>query len=608
MRRGGWVVLLCSCLGCGDSGADDGSGMGTAETGAEEGGGADAGADPGPDGPGCDEPWEGWWAGAQADDDGVAQAMQLLPEASAQRGRWHAAAAIDAPVASGSTPGEAEQLRATLISEAAALSTGRSLAVSWCLGNIFPNPQGLFGVIDEEHDAINLERYTLFRKELERATRIWERHSRMNFVHLVPLDDRRKPSGGVCDTALEEVWFRAQTPGCDIMWQGSTNAGGENEFDPEVGSPQNPGGYDRVLCIAHQFLDAAKKQIPYRAGHEAGHILGLAHEYVRWDQGDNPPNSCRDNHPFEPVAPERQLTPEDPWSVMGYDECEGSEKSTGISPHDMMGAYYAFNWADRRVRDMAPQGGGQDRRLWAGNLRPGLLWYAPFPDRLIEWRFAAQQPGPLAYDVIERCMGGAPPCAVHDSNGHWRPIMGQFTGWSDALDVFMYSPDQADDVLLRNRANEGATTRWGSRRSTRPRPIGRSRWSETSSVKVAGATSCCGTGRGWRAITCGASTRAGGTRCWMWMLISVTIGSRSWVTFAAGRTRRTSSGSSRARRRWIRGSSGRWFQSRSRGRSPWRHSVSLPVPSTCRSWVTLTGMAERTCFGMRRGRRPTGCG
>ena len=121
----------------------------------------------------------------------------------------------------------------------------------------------------------------------------------------------------------------------------------------------------------------------------------------------------------------------------------------------MMGAYYAFNWAERRVRDMAPQTAGRERRLWAGDDRPGVLWYLPFPDRLLEWRFDAQQPGQLAFQSIERCLDGESPCPTTDSGGHWRPIMGQFSGSSKALDVFMYSPDEADDVLLRNRSHEG---------------------------------------------------------------------------------------------------------------------------------------------------------
>ncbi|PRP94046.1 FG-GAP repeat protein [Enhygromyxa salina] len=453
-RVPGWPALALLCaypnLGCGDNSASDGStSQGTAETGAEEGG-ADSAGDPGPDGPGCDEAWEGWWNDASDDAKPFSEAFST-PEATPQRGRWHAHKAINTPTSGPASPAtDDDSLRATLISEAAVLSTGRNLAVSWCLGNIFPT-----GALDEEHDATNLERYLLFREELERALRVWERHSRMNFVHLAPLDDRLSPSGGMCDTALEHVWFRAQTGGCNPTYQGLTNAGGETEFDPDAGSSQNPEGYDRVLCIAWQFLAAAKARIPYYAGHESGHILGLDHEHLRWSQGEEPHPNCGANDPFDPVSPERILTAPDPWSVMGYDECVGSEDSDGISPRDMLGAYYTFNWAERRVRDMAPQTGGRDRRLWAGDDRPGVLWYLPFPDRLLEWRFDAQQPGSLAFESVERCLGGAPPCALSDSGGHWHPVVGQFAGGSDALDVFMYSPDGAADVLLRNRSHEG---------------------------------------------------------------------------------------------------------------------------------------------------------
>jgi len=316
-----WTLMsLCACLnlGCADDFASEGSTSQGAETGAaEEGGDADpdAGLVPGPHGPGCAGEWEGWWSEAQSTIGGAAT-IQAGSESASQRGRWYASGALDAlPSSASASTGATENFRATLISEAAVLSTGRNQAVSWCLGGILPNPQGPGGLIDEELDASNLERYLLFRKELERAIRAWERHSRMNFVHLVPLDDRRKPSGGMCDTSLEHVWFRAQTHGCTIKYQGLTNANGANEFDPDAGSPENPGGYHRVLCIAWQLLEAAKTRIPYYAGHESGHIVGLDHEHVRWDQGEKPNASCVDNDPFEPVPAERILTAPDPWSV-----------------------------------------------------------------------------------------------------------------------------------------------------------------------------------------------------------------------------------------------------------------------------------------------------
>jgi hypothetical protein len=440
--------LLCAAFGCGDSSANGGSsGGGTGETGAEEGGSNDE--EPGPHGPGCDEPWEGWWNGAQAD---VSSRGVLAAEGKSQSGRWHAIGRVDAqPVPGAPALGPAEDFRSTLISEAAVLSTGRNLAVSWCLGSIEPNPQGPGGVINEEKDAKNLERYELFRGELERATRGWERHSRMNFVHLASLDDRRKPSGGMCDDALEEVWFRAQTRECNTNFRGVTNANGVNEFDPTFASPENPDGSERLLCIAKEFL--AKSQIPWYASHESGHIVGLQHEHVRWDQGEDVSKNCIDNDPFVPISADRTLTPSDSWSVMGYPECVGMADSDGPSPHDHLGAYYTFNWTERRVRDVAPQTGGRDQRLWAGAGRPGVLWYLPFSDRLLEWRFNVDQPGPLTFDAIDRCLDGN--CSLFDSRGHWHPVMGQFAGSSTALDVFMYGPDDTDDFLLRNDGGGG---------------------------------------------------------------------------------------------------------------------------------------------------------
>jgi hypothetical protein len=450
-------LLLCASLGCGDNSASDGSSSGgTGETGAEEGGAAESnGEEPGPNGPGCNEPWEGWWEGAGAD--ASRHDVRTVPEGNSQHGRRRASARLDTHLVPRAPPVESpDDFRSTLISEPAVLSTGRNLSVSWCLGSIEPNPQGPGAFIDEELDALNLERYELFRAELERATRTWERHSRMNFVHLASLDDRRKPSGGMCDDALEEVWFRAQTRECNEKYQGQTNAGGENEFDPAFASPENPDGSLRVLCIAKEFLDAAKTRIPWYASHESGHVVGLHHEHIRWDQGENVGNNCDENDPYVPILADRTLTPADSWSVMGYPECVGMAVSDGASPHDMLGAYYTFNWTERRVRDMAPQTGGRDQRLWSGDNRPGVLWYLPFSDRLLEWRFGIEQPGPLTFDPIEHCLDHD--CSLTDSRGHWHPVMGQFSGTYAALDVFMYGADDTADLLLRNDGSGGFET------------------------------------------------------------------------------------------------------------------------------------------------------
>jgi hypothetical protein len=138
---------------------------------------------------------------------------------------------------------------------------------------------------------------------------------------------------------------------------------------------------------------------------------------------------------------------------MGYPECVDMAASKGPSSHDRLGAYYTFNWTERRTRDVAPQTGGRNQRLWAGEGRPGVLWYLPFSDRLLEWRFDAQQSGPLTFDTIERCLDDD--CSLADFRGHWHPVMGQFSGSSLALDVFMYGPDDVADLLLRNDGGGG---------------------------------------------------------------------------------------------------------------------------------------------------------
>jgi hypothetical protein len=447
------VMAFSACLACGDSASDGSTPQSTGDTGAEEGG--DGSTEPGPDGPGCDGPWEGegWWFETDNGAGAGTSSAAVWPEADPQVGRWRATAPIEGHPNPNVEPVE-DEFRATLIADDAMFSTNRHLAVSWCLGNIIPNPLGPGGSVNEELDAVNLEHYLVFRRELERATRMWERHSRMNFVHLVSLDDRRRRSGGMCGTALEHVWFRAQTWPCAGALRGQTNAGGGNELDPGLASPENPDGYELHLCLSAPTLGWLR-QVQTLTKHESGHIVGLRHEHERWDQGDNPPGNCRDNFPFKPIPAALQLTPSDPWSVMGYSECAGMADAEYDSPSDWLGAYYLFNWTERRIRDMSPQTGGRDQRLWAGKNRPGLLWYQPRPDRLLEWRFDAQQPGPLSYQAVERCPNHEAPCTLTDSGGRWHPVMGRFAGSSDALDVFMYSPDQDADVLLRNRKHQG---------------------------------------------------------------------------------------------------------------------------------------------------------
>jgi hypothetical protein len=451
MRIGSVLVLLPICLACGESASAGSTGPDTGDTGADEG--ADDDLEPGPDGPGCDEPWEAqsWWN----EEENREGAPLPPPEAGPQFGRWRARGTIEGQPRPDVEPVE-DPFRATLISDDSVFSTGRHLAVSWCVGSILPNPMGPGAHINEEKDAHNLARYSLLRNEVERATRMWERHSRMNFVHLVGLDDRRKPSGGTCDTALEHVWFRVQTSECMQQFHGKTNAGGGNEFDPDYASLENPEGEDRYLCVGPKILDGSEQYVGTLAEHESGHIVGLHHEHIRWDQGDHPLGNCKDNFPFEPVLAALQLTPSDPWSVMGYGECQGMAGApVHATASDWLGAYYLFNWTERRIRDMAPQTGGRNQRLWADDDRPGLLWYQPLPDRLLEWRFDAQQVGPLSYQAVVRCPNHESPCILTSSGARWHPIMGQFAGNSHALDVFMYSPDQDADVLLRNRAHEG---------------------------------------------------------------------------------------------------------------------------------------------------------
>jgi hypothetical protein len=310
-------------------------------------------------------------------------------------------------------------------------SASRKLELTWCLGRVFPQP--LNEDLAIEHEA-NVDRIV---RNVEAATRAWERAGDVNFIHLTQYDDPANASSGTCQPGQNGILFRVRMgPECLSSCFGYSNFTPDSEYDPTWASPANPMGEEREILWGFASL-SSEHQAGITAHHELGHVLGFAHQHLAVEQAED--SECA-NVPsgFD----WRALTPHDPDSVMGYDWCNGIANSQPrLSAYDRLGAYYQYVWGHRRPLVM--EGGNLVADYaYDGSERTSLLWYTPRGNILEQWIGVGEPGQPISFEASARKI-------EPDPHGRTRPMPLFATGTRLDLDLLMVGqgPNLADRLL-----------------------------------------------------------------------------------------------------------------------------------------------------------------
>ncbi len=322
-------------------------------------------------------------------------------------------------------------------------SPPRALTLTWCVGVVFPQTWS------SARDApeIQAERYDRIVRGIESAAREWERIANVNFVHLREFDTPDSIQSGACQPGQNGIFFRVRMAigeECKSDCDGYSIATPITELQPEWAGPENPDGWERELVLG---VSSASSDItmPITGRHELGHVLGFAHEHERFAL--EAPEECKKKE-----IDWRPLTPPDPLSVMGYDDCKGiAPNEPRLSPYDRVAAFYQYNWA-RRHALMMGGGGSYDDLAYDGSERAGIAWYRPLAHEIELWNSIGDPGQPLEFEVEHRCTSGGPePCVGDDvSLLRRRPTPLFASGTAGDLDVLLLGPGDnlADEILV----------------------------------------------------------------------------------------------------------------------------------------------------------------
>ena len=125
-----------------------------------------------------------------------------------------------------------------------------------------------------------------------------------------------------------------------------------------------------------------------------------------------------------PDERELSVTPPDPDSVMGYDDCVGINQNTPrLSAWDRLGAYYAYTWGHRRSLLMGAIDDVDDY-AYDGTGRTGVLWQTSRDAQLELWTSTASAGENIDFEKRPLCAdGGVSPCmGEFDVQGRVRPV------------------------------------------------------------------------------------------------------------------------------------------------------------------------------------------